>query len=178
MEEAWLPVANFESLFMISDRGGFKALPTETWTMRFGRPLRHRRKERILRPGVGGGRDYRRVLPQVNGVVYRFYIHRLVAEHFVPGRFEGATVNHIDGDKDNNCASNLEWVTRSENTRLQWETGLLNVRGMRNPHHKLTTENARSIRDSTAPLKVDAMKYGVSESTISRIRLGKAWRHL
>lgn len=52
-----------------------------------------------------------------NNNVKNKMIHRLVAEHFVDGWFDGAVVNHIDGNKLNNNASNLEWVTISENTR-------------------------------------------------------------
>lgn len=44
-----------------------------------------------------------------------FYVHRLVAIHFVDNIDGKKEVNHIDGDKDNNVFSNLEWVTRSEN---------------------------------------------------------------
>lgn len=43
---------------------------------------------------------------------------------FVPGFFEGATVNHIDGDSLNNKKENLEWVTRAENIRHAFKTGL------------------------------------------------------
>lgn len=176
MQERWLPVSGYEGIFEISDKGRFKVLPTTTVGSRYGRPMRHSRGERVLSPSLGGGRNYRRVLPQVNGVVRKFYIHRLVAEHFVPGRFDGATVNHKDGNKDNNSATNLEWITRSENTRHQWSIGLLNSRGIAHPGHKLSSEAVAAIRASTSPLKVEAKKHGVSESLISSIRLGKARR--
>lgn len=44
-------------------------------------------------------------------------VHRLVALHFVDGWFPGAHVNHKDSNRLNNCAANLEWVTRSGNMR-------------------------------------------------------------
>ena len=49
-------------------------------------------------------------------------IHRLVAEAFVDGYFDGAVVNHIDGDNRNNHYTNLEWVTQLENIHQSYET--------------------------------------------------------
>jgi hypothetical protein len=55
-----------------------------------------------------------------------FSVHRLVAEAFHPIRPSTHThVNHVDGSPSNNCASNLEWVTRSENAQHASRTGLL-----------------------------------------------------
>lgn len=52
-----------------------------------------------------------------DGKRHKKYIHRLVAEYFVirPRSILYNEVNHIDGNKKNNSANNLEWVTRSEN---------------------------------------------------------------
>lgn len=59
------------------------------------------------------------------------YVHRLVAETFLPiPEMELKTqVNHIDGDKRNNHVSNLEWVTPSENSIHAFKTGLKVARG-------------------------------------------------
>lgn len=50
--------------------------------------------------------------------------HRIIATLFCYRRPGCDYVNHIDGNKDNNAAYNLEWVTRSENTIHSFETGL------------------------------------------------------
>ncbi len=52
-------------------------------------------------------------------------VHRLVAETFLTGHFEGAHVNHKDGNKLNNSLDNLEWCTNQENRDHAWETGLM-----------------------------------------------------
>ena len=51
-------------------------------------------------------------------------VHRIVAKEFCDGYEEGKEVNHKDGNKQNNRASNLEWVDHSENLRHAYENGL------------------------------------------------------
>ena len=64
-----------------------------------------------------------------SGLYLRFCnhsVHRLVASAFCL-KEEGTTeVNHIDGDKHNNNASNLEWVTQQQNSKHARQTGLIN----------------------------------------------------
>ena len=58
------------------------------------------------------------------GSVHYYTVHKLVAMYFVDKPDGAEEVNHIDGDKSNNCADNLEWVTHNENLKHAYETGL------------------------------------------------------
>lgn len=46
-----------------------------------------------------------------------FYIHRLVAQTYIPNPNDYETVDHIDGNKEHNYINNLQWMTREDNVR-------------------------------------------------------------
>ena len=62
--------------------------------------------------------------PNGGGKEITCLVHRLVAESFIPNHEDKPVVNHKDGNKKNNCADNLEWVTSSENSFHAVRTGL------------------------------------------------------
>lgn len=70
------------------------------------------------------GHGYKQVVITLNGKRRKYYVHRLVAECFVQNPNGYAEVNHLDGDKANNEAANLQWCTRSENMLHAYRTGL------------------------------------------------------
>jgi hypothetical protein len=71
-----------------------------------------------------GGRYYT-VSATVGGRQRFFYVHRLVAEAYIPNPEGKPQVNHIDGNGHNNHVENLEWCTAKENARHARETGLM-----------------------------------------------------
>ena len=75
-------------------------------------------KPREIKGGLMGKGGYKSVTLMIDNVKRKhFRTHRLVAENFVSGYFEGAVVNHKDGNKLNNHYSNLEWVTQQDNIK-------------------------------------------------------------
>jgi hypothetical protein len=81
------------------------------------------RDHRVLKSGTDS-KGYQRVRVTVNRQKCCLKVHREVAKAFVPNPENKPQVNHIDGDKSNNAASNLEWVTNKENARHAMKNGL------------------------------------------------------
>lgn len=79
------------------------------------------------------------------GVSVQHRVHRLVAEAFIPNPAHKRTVNHKDGNKQNNVVDNLEWATHSENLEHARRTGL-----------KPTTDKQR--RAASENLKINRLK--------------------
>ena len=114
-------------------------------------------------------------------VLFRPLVHVLVAQAFVGPRKEGMFANHKDGNKANNRADNLEWVTPSDNGLHAYGLGL-QQRGERHGMAKLTDDQVREIRARYAGewggQTALAKEYGVSQGLISQIVRGDVWRHL
>ena len=104
-------------------------------------------------------------------------VHRLVLSAFAPvHEWRQLQVNHKDGDKLNNCLSNLEWATAKENL-LHARRVLLLCRGEEHGRAKLTNEQVRAIRLITGRSQQSiADEYGVSQPVISNILRGKTWK--
>ena len=101
--EIWKDIKGFESLYQASNTGLIKRKQGYQC-----------KKDRILKQ-VNNGFNYMSVSLSEGSTVKRFYVHRLIAETFLENNQNKEEVNHIDGDRQNNELSNLEWVTRSEN---------------------------------------------------------------
>ncbi len=108
------------------------------------------------------------------------YVHRLVAEAFLPNPEGRVNVNHKDGNKLNNHVLNLEWATPAENNSHAYATGL-QPSGEDNPRSKLTNEDATNIRESYKNKyrgwrRDTATRYGVSERVIYQIIKGITYK--
>lgn len=109
----------------------------------------------------------------------RRYVHRLVCEAF-NGVAVAMQAAHLDGDRTNNRATNLAWVTQVDNERHKTAHGTRKV-GASVSNAKLTDVDVRTIRDAVdAGVEKTslAVKYGVHPTLIKRIAVRKAWRHV
>lgn len=84
---------------------------------------------------------YRRVILYYDGHKDRYFVHRLVAQEFCKGYDDILVVNHIDGNKQNDEAKNLECVTRSENDLHAYDHGL-RTPNISKPKHKVEKYDA------------------------------------
>lgn len=111
----------------------------------------------------------------------RITVHRLVAAAFIGPRPPGYQVNHKDGDKKNNRASNLEYVTASENIRHSFAIGLQSNQGEKHSQAKLKEPDVLRIRELLALGLTQAevaRSYGITPSAVSRIKSGELWPHV
>lgn len=81
------------------------------------------RSKKWLKPATDG-HGYRHFVLRAGGVTICRHVHRLVALAWVPNPRGVPNVNHLDGVKTNNAASNLEWCTTAENNAHAYRTGL------------------------------------------------------
>ena len=138
------------------------------------------RPERVLSPYTGS-HGYLVISTKHDGKRVKHLVHRLVASAFVEGFSPDLTVNHINGVKVDNVPSNLEWVTRRENSELQWKTGIASDRGDDHVSSKLTADQVVAIKEVMA-MGVTNLQLsrilGLSDSTFWKIRNGKSWAHI
>lgn len=87
-----------------------------------GQVFSYKKERKVLRGTVNRGGYHYVDLCDGEGRRCRFAVHRLVGEYFCKGYFEGAVINHIDGNTNNNSKENLEWVTQTENIHKSYVT--------------------------------------------------------
>ncbi len=159
------PLFGYESFYKINTNG-------EVFSIRRNHMLKYR---------ISNG-GYKRVKLYNETGHKEITVHRLVGMQYIVNKNNKPDINHIDGDKFNNCVSNLEWVTKAENTRHAVSLGLSGcwnskkngkLSGEGNGRCKLSDKTIKSIRRmytrKYGEIAELAKRFNVTTATISRI---------
>lgn len=162
--EIWRDIPGYEGLYQVSNLGRVRSLDRYVFTIKgcgkrfvsgeIKKPTQ--RKSGYLKTGL-----YK------EGKSKTREVQRLVAEAFIDNPLGKTQVNHIDGDKTNNCVSNLEWVTPQENT-IHSFTVL--KRGLRKVHQCDLDGNIINTFDS---VKEASERTNVARCSISNVIHGR-----
>lgn len=109
--EVWKDIYGYEGLYQVSDQGRVKSLERNISHWCGGERIQ---KERILKQNTTHG-GYLRVTLYAGDKPKTLKVHRLVCQAFCKNPDNKPEVNHINEDKADNRARNLEWCTRREN---------------------------------------------------------------
>jgi hypothetical protein len=127
----WSYIKGYELLYKISKDGTIISLP---------KPHKNCSKKEKLLSYRFDKDGYKRVTLCKDGICKTFGVHRLVADTYIPNPLNKETVNHRNAIKDDNRIENLEWATRSEQTKHLLKLGLrdmtyLSKLSFRGKHH-------------------------------------------
>lgn len=119
--EEWKDISGYEGLYQVSTEGRIKSIPriTNGIVCNGG----------ILKQSVNNVNGYCYVKLYKNGKGKTMRVHCIVMNTFMPvnkkyGFDPQYTINHIDGNKQNNCLPNLEWCSQSDNQKHAYVVGL------------------------------------------------------
>lgn len=161
MSEQWKPIAGYEELYEISDRGRVRSLSRVD---RLGRS----RPGKMLTPT---GLRHLHVTLSKEGRKQQPAVHRLVAEAFIPNPDGLPMVLHWDDNPANNHHSNLRWGTSGSNRADAVRNGI-------RTGGSLTEAEVQEIKTrliSGESHRAIAERFGVDPSNISLISSGRIW---
>lgn len=148
MKEIWKPVVGYEGKYEVSNFGRVKSLN-----------YRNTGTKKLLTLQLRSD-GYLQVKLSHRGKQYKPKVHQLVAQAFTPKNRPTDEVNHIDKNRSNNLASNLEWISRKENVRYSHSKKVIAQDSHGNVVHEY-------------PSATEAAVDGFRQQSISRCCLGQ-----
>lgn len=155
LPEEWADVCGYEGKYQVSNCGRVRN--------KYGRILAQSEKQKS---------EYLRVHLAKNNRARWFSVHRLVAEAFVPKPDGKNIVNHLDHNKANNHASNLEWTTLQENAHYSAQEGRYKI-----PYENLKKGHGLNKKAVVATAK-DGTEYIFESGTQAARVLGVNQKHI
>jgi hypothetical protein len=126
-------------------------------------------------------KGYHHITLSSNGQRTTYLVHRLVAQQYISNPNNLPQVNHIDGNKQNNHMTNLEWCTNTNNINHANNLGLSCYKGSKNGRAKLNNDQVKEIKlllSQNIKNKEIAEKFNVSKSVICDIKHKRKWSHI
>ena len=167
MNEIWKDIFEYEGKYQISNYGKVKSV---VHIINYKNGHVHKWSEHFLTIGTSKT-GYKTVALWKNNKEKRLYVHRLVAEAFIPNYDNKSEVNHIEPvtkEKCDNKVCNLEWVTSKENSQWSIELGRASKPpihfGKNHPRHKSIYQiNENGIIENYWNCIADACRTGEYE---------------
>ena len=157
--EIWKDIKGYEGLYQVSNLGNVKVL--QKWNGARGKHF-YEPCEKILTP-TDNGYGYSIVGLRKKHSRKNYYVHRLVAEAFIPNPNDYPQINHKDYNRKNNNVDNLEWCTPKQNTQYS----SVNMRKPKtNPRKSNTGERFIIYRESKKEFRViiNKKEYGIKKT--------------
>ncbi|MHA1754674.1 MAG: NUMOD4 domain-containing protein [Candidatus Odinarchaeia archaeon] len=120
MNENWKPLLKFNNFYEVSNLGNIRSIARTIITKN---NVQRKLKSKQLKTFINEN-GYSIVSIRFNNLHYNLKIHRVVATVFISNPKHKLTINHKDGNKQNNNVLNLEWATHSENIKHAYNNKL------------------------------------------------------
>lgn len=143
--EKWADISGYNGKYQISNMSRLRSTCFNMW--------------RLVKTPINKVSGYKYITFKNKNKQKTHYVHRLVAEAFIPNPLNYKIVNHLDGDKTNCMVENLKWCSEQENTHHAiWVLGrhkMLSIRSLNGQFEKETSNIYYKARQKTKITKID-----------------------
>lgn len=176
VEDEWRNVVGYEGAYQVSNTGKVRSVD---------RLIGNRFVHGKILSDADSGKGYRYVNLRKNNKGKNLFVHRLVAQAFIPNKEGMPEVNHKDEDKANNCVGNLEWCGHVYNNNYGTKIErMMNSKGwqvtLRKFKHKnaipkaVVATNKDGVIFKFSSIKLAAKELSIDASAIVKCCKGKA----